>query len=473
MENHSQSNTFVGMRLLFIILFALAYSSDATVRANPKHEIRAVWYTTLMGLDWPRTQATDQATMEIQKQELCRDLDRLQKDGINLIYLQTRTRGAVIYPSAIEPIDAIFAGKYGKSPGYDPLAFAIDQCHRRGIECHAWIVTIPYVKTETARKLGKHSLVHTNPGLLFRQNDMYYLDPASEETEQYLSRICQEIARNYDVDGIHFDYIRYPENTPSNRQQWRRDNITRIVRKLYNTIKAEKAWLRISCSPVGKYYDVSRYPSRGWNAYDTVFQDAVSWMHQGIMDMISPMMYFKGDHFYPFCADWQEQCNSKLVAPGLGIYFLHPDEKNWDLTDVTRELCYIRSQGMSGAAFFRARFLLDDVKGLETWIRNFYYTTPAIIPPLTTEQQAVNSNPNAPSRAKRYILYASTDYPVDTTNPHNLVRVYWGQVQWDELTRRLWGMHLAVTELDDYGNESEPRDLTPAPRRTQYKFTIR
>ena len=127
---------------------------------------------------------------------------------------------------------------------------------------------------------------------------------------------------------------------------------------------------------------------------------------------------------------------------------------------------------MSGAAFFRARFLLDDVKGLETWIRNFYYTTPAIIPPLTTEQQAVNSNTNAPSRAKRYVLYASADYPVDTTNPHNLVRVYWGQVQWDELTRRLWGMHLAVTELDDYGNESEPRDLTPAPRRTPHNFTI-
>lgn len=474
MENHSQSNTFVVMRRLFIILLAFVLSCNIPTSASPKHEIRAVWYTTLMGLDWPRTQATDHATMEIQKQELCRDLDRLQKDGINLIYLQTRTRGAVIYPSEIEPMDAVFAGKYGKSPGYDPLAFAIGECHKRGMECHAWVVTIPFVKIENARRLGNQSLIHTNPAMLFKQNDMYYLDPAKEETEIYLSRICQEIAHNYDVDGIHFDYIRYPENTPNNRQQWRRDNITRIVRKLYNTIKAEKPWLRVSCSPVGKYYDVSRYPSRGWNAYGTVFQDAVSWMEEGIMDMISPMMYFKGDHFYPFCADWQEQCHGKLVAPGLGIYFLHPNEKNWDLTDVTRELCYIRSLGMPGAAFFRARFLLDDVKGLEKWIRNFYYTTPAIIPPLNAgSYTADNCNKNTSKREKRFVLYASREYPVDTANPENLVRIYWGEVQWDELIRRLWGMHLAVTYLDDFGNESAPRDLTPAPRRIPHNFAIR
>ena len=120
------------MRRLIIILLAFTLSCNIAISANPKHEIRAVWYTTLMGLDWPRTQATDHATMEIQKQELRRDLDRLQKDGINLIYLQTRTRGAVIYPSHIEPMDAVFAGKYGKSPGYDPLAFAITECpHNR------------------------------------------------------------------------------------------------------------------------------------------------------------------------------------------------------------------------------------------------------------------------------------------------------------------------------------------------------
>ena len=458
------------MRKLTVVLFAILLSSQTMSGARGKHEIRAVWYTTLMGLDWPKTKATDQSTMEAQKQELCRDLDRLQKDGINLIYIQTRTRGAVIYDSSAEPMEAVFTGKYGKSPGYDPLAFAIEECHKRGMECHAWIVTIPYAKIATARHLGSRSILNTRPYLLFRQNDMYYLDPSQEETDDYLASICQEIARGYDVDGIHLDYIRYPENTPSDNRQWRRDNITRIVRRLYHTIKAEKPWLRVSCCPVGKYNDVSRYPSRGWNAYGTVFQDAVQWMKEDIMDMISPMMYFKGDNFYPFCADWQEQCHGKLVAPGLGIYFLHPSEKDWDLTDVTRELCYIRSLGMPGAAYFRARFLLDNVKGLEDWIRNFYYTTPAIVPPLSHATSTSGDTPHPARRSRRQVLYASRDYPVDTTNPENLVRVYWGDVQWDELTRRLWGLNLAATELDDYGNESAPHDLTPAPRTIPHDF---
>lgn len=458
------------MRKPTILLFVILLSCHAVAVPPAKYEVRAVWYTTLMGLDWPRTRATGPTTMESQKQELCRDLDRLQKDGINLVYLQTRTRGAVIYPSAIEPMEAVFTGKYGQSPGYDPLAFAIEECHRRGMECHAWIVTIPYARIVTARQLGSKTILHTSPYLLFRQNDMYYLDPSQEETGDYLAAICREIAANYDVDGIHFDYIRYPENTPSDRQQWRRDNITRIVRKLFRTIKSEKPWLRVSCSPVGKYDDVSRYPSRGWNAYGTVFQDAVQWMKEGIMDMISPMMYFKGDHFYPFCADWQEQSHGKLVAPGLGIYFLHPSEKDWNLTDVTRELCFIRSLGMPGAAYFRARFLLDNVKGLEDWIRDFYYTTPAIVPPMVPDTQTAGSRPADTTRSRRLVLYASRDYPVDTTDPNNLVRVYWGDVRWDELTRRLWGLNLAVTELDDYGNESAPRNLTPAPRKIPHDF---
>ena len=129
---------------------------------------------------------------------------------------------------------------------------------------------------------------------------------------------------------------------------------------------------------------------------------------------------------------------------------------------------------MPGAAFFRARFLLDDVKGLEKWVRNFYYTTPAIIPPLNAgSYTADNCNKNTSKREKRFVLYASREYPVDTANPENLVRIYWGEVQWDELTRRLWGMHLAVTYLDDFGNESAPRDLTPAPRRIPHNFAIR
>lgn len=424
--------------------------------AAPKHEVRAVWLTTISGLDWPRAKANTEAGRQAQQQELCRMLDRLQQDGINTIYLQTRVRGSVIYPSAIEPWDRALTGRFDVHPGYDPLQFAIDQCHERGMECHAWVVAIPAFKIPDARAMGRKSLIYTHPKLLYKHNGTYYLDPSLPGTADYLESLCREIAHNYDVDGIHFDYIRYPEKTPATRADWRRGNITRIVRQLYGAIKEEKPWIKVSCSPVGKYRDVSRYSARGWNAYNAVFQDAVLWMQEGIMDMISPMMYFRGNNFFPFAADWQEQSHGRVIAPGLGIYFLDPGEKDWDLEEVTRELRFIRQMDMGGAAYFRARFLLDDVKGLETWLRNHYYTTTALTPPVK------NSRPYTTTarRTPRFVLYASDTYPVDITNPENVVRTFWGKVQYNLLAARLFGKHLAVTRLDDFGNESEPMDIT-------------
>ena len=323
------------------------------------------------------------------------------------------------------------------------------------MELHAWIVTIPAGNNRQVKLLGKHSIVKKNRKICKPHEGAWYLDPGHPETADYLAGIVKEIVSRYDVDGIHFDYIRYPEKTEKTKQDWRRDNITRIVRQLYNAVKEEKPWVRVSSSPVGKYRDVSRYSAKGWNAYNAVFQDAVLWMKEGIMDMISPMMYFKDDNFFPFAADWQEQSHGKVIAPGLGIYFLDPREKDWHLHEVTRELQFIRQMNMGGAAYFRAQFLLDNVKGLETWVRNHYYTSPALLPPLKNSKEYKTSAKRTP----RYVLYASDTYPVDTANPENIVRIYWGKVEYNGLMARLFGKHLAVTHLDDYGNESEPMEI--------------
>ena len=178
----------------------------------PKHEVRAVWVTTLSGLDWPTSRATNAQGREKQKEELCRLLDQLQACRINTVMLQTRVRGSVIYPSKIEPWDVCLTGQFDRDPGYDPLAFAIEETHKRGMELHAWVVTVPAFKTANAKKMGKRSLLKTNPKLLKRHGDQYYLDPGLPGSADYLTAICREITSNYDIDGIHFDYIRYPEN---------------------------------------------------------------------------------------------------------------------------------------------------------------------------------------------------------------------------------------------------------------------
>ena len=240
---------------------------------SPKHEVRAVWITTLSGLDWPRTKAGSEKGREQQKAELRQILDRLQQCNINTIFLQTRVRGSVIYPSQIEPWDVCLTGQYDRSPGYDPLQFAIDEAHRRGMELHAWVVTIPCFKTANAGKMGRKCMLKTHPELLKKLGDTYYADPGLPGTASYLTSLCHEIVTRYDVDGLHFDYIRYPENAPAfpdgatfrkygkgkDKNAWRRDNITSIVRAIYRDVKQAKPWVRVSCSPVGKYNDLARF----------------------------------------------------------------------------------------------------------------------------------------------------------------------------------------------------------------------
>lgn len=160
----------------------------------------------------------------------------------------------------------------GTSPGYDALKFVIDECHKRGMELHAWVVTMPVGKWNG---YGCSQLRKEHGDMLKKIGADGYLNPENPRTGDYLADICDEIVRNYDVDGIHLDYIRYPETWPQKVNKERgRANITAIVRKIHDRVKALKPWVKMSCSPIGKYSDLTLQWSHGWNAYETVCQDA-------------------------------------------------------------------------------------------------------------------------------------------------------------------------------------------------------
>ncbi len=455
---------------------------------SPKFETRAVWVTTLSGLDWPRTKATSEASQKEQQQEMCRMLDQLQQCGINTVLLQTRVRGSVIYPSAIEPWDACLTGQYDRSPGYDPLAFAIQETHRRGMELHAWVVSVPAFKLEVARRMGKRSLLSTHPELLRKHDGMYYLDPALSQSAQYLASICEEIVSNYDVDGIHLDYIRYPENAAKfpdglsfaktgkgkSKDNWRRANITRMVQAVHDSVRKAKSWVKLSSSPVGKYKDTRRSSSKGWNCYDAVYQDPKAWLRDGLQDMLFPMMYFNGEHFYPFVADWQEDTGGRPVVPGLGIYFLSPSEKNWPLSTISAQLNVLRQQELGGQAFFRARFLTDDVKGLYRLLDQTFYACPALPVPTPWLDDVAPSSPGHPECNMEgglchiswqsstdnlgddvfYNVYASNQSPVDLDDVRNLVAHHLRDTTF--VYNPFQRQYVAVTAMDRCGNESAP-----------------
>lgn len=475
------------MRYLYIIfiLFHLAVASYGqsfyAVNPNPKYEVRAVWLTTIGGIDWPHSYAQSERSAEKQKEELRAILDRLQKANINTVLLQTRIRATTIYPSQYEPWDGCLSGFPGKSPGYDALQFAIDECHKRGMEVHAWIVTIPVGKWNS---YGCKQLRKRFPRLIKRIDQDGYMDPEATQTGCYLAEMCREIVQRYDVDGIHLDYIRYPETWKFRiGKDQARGNITRIVEKIHQAVKKEKPWVKMSCSPIGKFDDLSRYWSHGWNAYTKVAQDAQAWLKDGLMDELFPMMYFRGDQFFPFAIDWKEHSYGKIIAPGLGIYFLDPKEGKWNISDITSELYHLRNIG-EGHAFFRNKFLLDNHQGVYDFVTAHFNRYPALVPPMTWES---NKRPQQPvtlcieenegtttlrwDNSLQYEdgtaiktpsiynnVYASKEYPVDVHDARNLILTRTTRRQ---LTTRTGNTptYYAVTTTDGFGNESRAKQL--------------
>lgn len=451
------------------------------VNPNPKYEVRAVWLTTIGGIDWPHSYAQSERSAEKQKEELRAILDRLQKANINTVLLQTRIRATTIYPSQYEPWDGCLSGFPGKSPGYDALQFAIDECHKRGMEVHAWVVTIPVGKWNS---YGCRQLRKRFPRLIKRIGQDGYMDPEATQTGCYLAEMCREIVQRYDVDGIHLDYIRYPETWKFRiGKDQARGNITRIVEKIHQAVKKEKPWVKMSCSPIGKFDDLSRYWSHGWNAYTKVAQDAQAWLKDGLMDELFPMMYFRGDQFFPFAIDWKEHSYGKIIAPGLGIYFLDPKEGKWNISDITSELYHLRNIG-EGHAFFRNKFLLDNHQGVYDFVTAHFNRYPALVPPMTWES---NKRPQQPvtlcieenegtttlrwDNSQQYEdgtaiktpsiynnVYASKEYPVDVHDARNLILTRTTRRQ---LTTRTGNTptYYAVTTTDGFGNESRAKQL--------------
>ena len=470
------------MKQLCIVLFLCICQ---LLPAQPKNEIRAVWLTVNFGLDWPEKPFQNERDIEQQKKELDQILDRLQETHINLVFLQTRIRGNVIYPSGIEP-RCEFVKSIRATADYDPLQYAIAACHRRGIECHAWFVVYPLgssVKSRTFTVLNRKHLIKT-----FKKK--LYLDPGNPETDTYILSLIKELVTDYDIDGIHLDYIRYPDNSanfPDNdtyrlygngkdKDDWRRENVNRLVYAIYNTVKSLKPWVQVSSSVVGMYKDIQGYDQSHWTAYYSVFQDPVDWLAKGKQDFIVPMTYYSGALFYPYVQDWVSRSNNRYIVPGLGAFQMDQKESGWDASVLYEQINFSRESNTSGNAFFRTAYVLNNSTGFAKELRSRFYSTPALLPPLTWLSETVPEAPPSISaygdgsflrlewdkvsgkdnQQVFYNLYRSETFPVDVLQATNLIaaRLPGNSYRLPIDNRIESGYYYVVTAFDRYHNES-------------------
>ena len=279
----------------------------------PKREFRGAWIQIING----QFQGMSRHQMQA---NLTNQLNVLQACGINTIMFQVRGEADALYESPYEPWSRFLTGKQGQTPSpyWDPLAWMIEECHKRNMELHAWINPFRAKTKGTTELAVTHPYVQ-NPERFFSYGDLLIFDPGLPENHDYICMIAEDIVKRYDVDGLHIDdyFYPYPEagrqipddvtfklysNGYKNRNDWRRYNVNCFIEKLSTTIHRAKPWVKFGVSPFGIYHNeknggnIIGSKTNGLQNYDDLYADIIYWINQGWVDYNVPQIYWEIGH---------------------------------------------------------------------------------------------------------------------------------------------------------------------------------
>lgn len=406
------------MKQLLSVLLLLV--SISIISAQPKSEVRAVWLTTNGGSDWP----VGDYTQAGQKAKLTKILDKLEAANFNTIVLQVQVKGDALWSSTIQPAMKDFTGNGSKELSYNVCDYVIEECHKRNMECHAWIVPYRIGSTSEANRYSSNKYKHVSvlrPELCVSYGGAWYLDPGLPEVREYLINVYRELIANHDFDGTNFDYTRYPGadfndatsyakyGNGKNKDDWRRQNINTFVHDFYDMAKSIKPHIKVGAAPIGTYKNVPGYGNM--TAFGSVFQDACEWMQAGKQDMLIPQMYWNEKYgFSPNMTTWVENSDNRQLVVGLAPYKMD-DSNNWDYTVVTDQIEKIRAkEGMSGICFFRTEHVIGNttkIKQLYNALETDYFKYPSHI--VAMDYNGI-TKPNSPTNAIKE--YSSGSYQI-------------------------------------------------------------
>ncbi len=396
--------------------------------AQPKQEIRAVWLTTNPNaVDWPKS--TQEAE---QKASLIEILDKLQAANFNTIIFQVQSYGDVLWDSGIQPWSYHLTGTPGKAPNYDICAFAIEECHKRNMEIHAWIVPYRTGANSYVTRYDNCALPHVykvHPELCVNYSNAWYLDPGLPEVRKYLVDLYETLVKKYDFDGLSLDYTRYPGKDFNDAasfakygngmkiEDWRRENINTFVGELYDMIKLNKPNMKLGSAPIGTYKNYS--DTHNMSAYSDVFQDACEWAKRGKQDLLIPQMYWNENYGYSrHMITWIENANERQLVIGLAPYKML-DGNAWQPSVITDQIEKMRKKNPStcGVCFFRADNILGNeskVKTLYSQLKDNYFQYPAHIP---TMPYLGETKPNVPVNVAASVNTATKECTISWNTP--------------------------------------------------------
>ena len=490
--------------VLAAVLLAIA---ALPMSSGVKREVRSVWMATVWALDWPSSTSSTTA----QKNEMVKYLDVLQKNNFNAVYFQVRTMSDAFYKSSYEPWSSYLTGTRGKDPGWDPLAFVVEECHKRGMECHAWVNPYRFSTGSNWSTAQDQALKSAGMLLAYTKSDgktTTILNPGLESVRKRIVDVCKEIISNYDVDGLVFDDYFYPEGIPVTSSagdydlwqksgasmtfgDWRRNNVNQMVADVYKMVQQQKPYVRFGISPAGAActsaavaakHGIDRCPVASDWQYDGIFSDPVAWLEAGTIDYISPQLYWKTNHktnpFGPMTKWWS------YVAKHFGrhhyashsISFLNSSNTTSDWEEIGKQVQFSRDYTENeapGAVFYSAAYVTGKKhSGFGEWLQVNKFQNKALTPAIDWKKSdlekvqvsALNKRATVLSWTGvdnvRYSVYAVPESVNVETLDSNIPAEYLLGVSYKTTYTmpddKKSGYNYAVCVLDRYGNEYEP-----------------
>ncbi|MBO9199470.1 MULTISPECIES: family 10 glycosylhydrolase [Niastella] len=443
----------------------------------PKREFRGAWIATYTNIDWPnRTQTPAQ-----QRAALLTILDHHKATGITALFIQVRSQCDALYASGIEPWSADLTGTQGKAPdpSWDPMQFAIEECHKRGIEFHAWLN--PYRSAGNSNNIPNFAANHvtkTHPEWQLSQGTLRILDPGIPAVRDYVTSVITDIVHRYEVDGIHFDDYFYPSPpgsgvTPFNddstynadprgftvRADWRRDNVNLLIERVYDSIKAIKPWVKFGVSPSGIYRNSTNpaigSATSGLEHYTSLYADTRKWLQMGWLDYLCPQVYWyigqPGANYGVVVPWWNNNSFGRHIYIGLAGYKVNDPAQgvNWaNPSMIPNEVRMNRSlPNIYGEAVYNTNSLRSTTKlGFRDSLRLFFYNKPALLPNMPWRDSIAPDKPvnvtavkfgndsvvlnwskpvssDELNKAWQFVVYRSTNPVVDTSLAENILYI--------------------------------------------------
>ena len=387
----------------FLLLLSAVLSLTAS--AQMKREMRGAWIQCVNG------QFQGLGTQKMQ-QTLTYQLDELQKDGCNVIIFQVRPECDALYESSIEPWSRFLTGQQGKAPSpyWDPLQWMITECHRRGMELHAWIN--PYrARTKTTTVLAPNHIKMRKPQNCFEYDGLTILNPGIAENRDYICEVARDIVSRYDIDGIHMDDYFYPypaagqtipdaqqyrqsSNGIGNIGDWRRYNVNLFIEQFYKTVHETKPWVKVGISPFGIYRNKKSSEmgsqTNGLQNYDDLYADILLWVNNGWLDYCVPQIYWeignKAADYDTLIRWWNHYAAGRPLVIGEDVErtVKYSDPQNPSSHQLPAKMrLHQQLPGVKGTVLWYAKAAVDNVGNYGTMLREQYWRTPALQPAMT------------------------------------------------------------------------------------------